>query len=153
MGNRQLIACQDSDGGWGRLARRFGHHLCSIVVAALVAAHLWSSRWSPFRAREVAGRDTPLISAMTTCFFQSDRSFGPVVALSHPERVAGSLCVSCFLPRLLSSCTLIRGPAPLAKSPQKNTFGSPADPIHLQLHSPSYVVAGILVRIATPRQM
>jgi hypothetical protein len=55
------------------------------------------------------------------------------------DEFASSLLLASFL-LLLSACTLIRirgGPAPLAKSPQKNIFASPADPIHPQLHSPS----------------
>jgi hypothetical protein len=75
-----------------------------------------------------------------TTFFAIGQVIGPLLASKLPhlgDEFAGSLLLASFV-LLLSACTLIRGgSAPLAKSPQKNTLGSPADSIHPQLHSPS----------------
>ena len=141
IGNRQLwIACQ--------LLMAFGvalpalwHHLCSILVAALLVGSTFmvTSMVAVQEAGQVAGPDsTPLISAMTTSF-AIGQAIGPLLASKLPhlgDEFDGSLLLASFL-LLLSACTLIRsGLAPLAKSPQ-NTFGSPADSIHPELHSPS----------------
>jgi MFS family permease len=142
MGNRQLWIASQLLMAVGVALPALWHHLCSIVVAALLVGSTFmvTSMVAVQEARQVAGRDpTPLISAMTTCFAIGQVT-GPLLASKLPhlgDEFAGSLLLASFL-LLLSSCTLIRGgPAPLAKSPQKNTFGSPADPIHPQLHSPS----------------
>jgi len=139
MGNRQLwIACQLLM-AVGVALPALWHHLCSIVVAALLVGSTFmvTSMVAVQEARQVAGRDpTPLISAMTTCF-AIGQVIGPLLASKLPhlgDEFAGSLLLASFL-LVLSACTLIRGgPAPLAKSLQKNTFGSPADPIHPQVH-------------------
>jgi MFS family permease len=142
IGNRQLwIACQLLM-AVGVALPALWHHLCSILVAALLVGSTFMviSMVAVQEARQVAGRNpTPLITAMTT-FFAIGQIIGPLLAskLSHlGDEFAGSLLLASFL-LLLSACTLIRGgPAPVAKSPQRNTFDSPADPIHPQLHSPS----------------
>src|SRR5271166_2172940 len=133
IGNRQLwIACHLVM-AVGVALPALWHHLCSIVVAALLVGSTFmvTSMVSVQEARQVAGRDpTPLISAMTTSF-AIGQVIGPLLASKLPhlgDEFAGSLLLASFL-LLLSACTLIRGgPAPLAKSPRKNTFGSPADP-------------------------
>ena len=133
MGNRQLwIACQLLM-AVGVALPALWHHLCSIVVAALLVGSTFMviSMVAIQEARQIAGRDaTPLISAMTTCF-AIGQVIGPLLARKLPhlgDEFAGSLLLASFL-LLLSACTLIRGgPAPLAKSPRKNTFGSLADP-------------------------
>jgi MFS family permease len=142
IGNRQLwIACQLLM-AVGVALPALWHHLCSILVAALLVGSTFMviSMVAVQEARQVAGRNsTPLISAMTT-FFAIGQVIGPLLASKLPhlgDEFAGSLLLASFL-LVLSACTLIRGvPGPLAKSPQKNTFGSLADPIHPQLHSPS----------------
>ena len=75
---------------------------------------------------------------MTTCF-AIGQVIGPLLASKLPrlgDEFAGSLLLASFL-LLLSAFTLIPGGASRAKSPQKDTFGSPADPIHPQLDSAS----------------
>jgi predicted MFS family arabinose efflux permease len=134
LGNRQFwIACHllmAVGVAWPAL----WHHLCSIIVAALLVGSTFmvTSMVAVQEARQVAGRDpTPLISAMTTCFAVG-QVIGPLLASKLPhlgDEFAGSLLLASFL-LLLSACILIRGgPAPLAKLPRKNTFGSPANPI------------------------
>jgi MFS family permease len=142
LGNRQFwIACHLLM-AVGVALPALWHHLCSIIVAALLVGSTFmvTSMVAVQEARQVAGRDpTPLISAMTTCFAVG-QVIGPLLASKLPhlgDEFAGSLLLASFL-LLLSACTLIRGgPAPLAKPPEKNTFGSPANPIDPQLHSPS----------------
>jgi predicted MFS family arabinose efflux permease len=142
MGNRQLwIACQLLM-AVGIALPALWHHLYSILVAALLVGSTFMviSMVAVQEAQQVAGRDaTPLISAMTTCF-AIGQVVGPLLASKLPrlgDEFAGSLLLASFL-LLLSTCALIRGePAPLAKLPQNNSFGAPADPIHPQLRSPS----------------
>ena len=143
MGNRQLwIACQLVM-AVGVASPALWHNLCSIVVAALLVGSTFmvTSMVAIQEARQIAARDpTPLISAMTTSF-ATGQVIGPLLASKLPrlgDEFAGSLLLASFL-LLLSACALIRGgPAPLAISPQKNAFGSPADPTHRsQLHRPS----------------
>jgi MFS family permease len=142
MGNRQLWIASQLMMAVGVALPTLWHHLCSIVIAALLVGGTFMviSMVAVQEAREVAGSDpTPLISALTTCF-AIGQVIGPLLASKLPhlgDEFAGSLLLASSV-LLLSACTLIRGgPAPLAKSPQKNTFGSPANPIHPQLHSPS----------------
>ena len=124
MGNRQLwIACQLLM-AVGVALPALWHHLCSIVVAALLVGSTFmaTSMVAMQEARQIAGRDaTPLISAMTTCF-AIGQVIGPLLASKLPhlgDEFAGSLLLASLL-LLLSACTLIRGrPAPLAKSPRK----------------------------------
>jgi MFS family permease len=143
MGNRQLWIASQLLMAVGVALPALWHHLLSIVVAALLVGGTFMviSMVAMQEARQVAGGDpTPLISAMTTCF-AIGQVIGPLLASKLPhlgDEFDGSLLLASFV-LLLSACTLIRGgPAPLAKSPQKNTFGgSPADPIHSRLHSRS----------------
>jgi MFS family permease len=143
MGNRQLWIASQLLMAVGIALPALWHHLLSIVVAALLVGGTFMviSMVAMQEARQVAGRDpAPLISAMTTCF-AIGQVIGPLLASKLPhlgDEFDGSLLLASFV-LLLSACALIRGePAPLAKSPQKHTFGnSPADPIHPRLHSPS----------------
>jgi MFS family permease len=143
MGNRQLWIASQLLMAVGVALPALWHHLLSIVVAALLVGGTFMviSMVAMQEARQVAGRDpTPLISAMTTCFAVG-QVIGPLLASKLPhlgDEFDGSLLLASFV-LVLSTCTLIRGrPAPLAKSPQKNTFGSSSsDPIHPRLHSPS----------------
>lgn len=142
VGNRQLwVACHFLM-AVGIALPALWHHLFSIIAAALLVGSTFMviSMAAVQEARQVAGPDpTPLISAMTTCF-AIGQVIGPLLASKLPHlggEFTGSLLLASFL-LLLSACALVRsGPAPLAKSPQKNIFGSPTDSIDHQLHSPS----------------
>jgi predicted MFS family arabinose efflux permease len=112
MGNRRLwIACQLLM-AVGVALPALWHHLCSIVIAALLVGSTFMviSMVAVQEARRVAGRDpTQLISAMTTCF-AIGQVLGPLLASKLPhlgDEFAASLLLASFL-SLLSACALIR---------------------------------------------
>jgi MFS family permease len=140
MGNRRLwIACQLLM-AVGVALPALWHHLCSIVIAALLVGSTFMviSMVAVQEARRVAGRDpTQLISAMTTCF-AIGQVLGPLLASKLPhlgDEFAASLLLASFL-SLLSACALIRGgPTPLAAQKLANPRRfAPEASSHLQQH-------------------
>jgi MFS family permease len=118
MGNRKLWIASQLVMAVGVASPALLHHLCSVVVAALLVGSTFmvTSMVAIQEAQQIAGDDpTSLISAMTTCF-GIGQVIGPLFASKLPhlaDEFGGSLLLASFL-LVLSACTLIRRPAPLA---------------------------------------